>query len=650
MPTYIALNRSLPDEVKYKATKRAHGVDYKSVVVFQARQLGITAARTWIAVALLALKEKNETQGELQATDLGYLRTIVDRLCAEKKAKEKMCCLINIVGRREVAALFQDVESIIGGFTWAEATKARGSMYFRRVMVEAVPSALFAEDVHDHSRYFKTSLTGKYVPRQTLSHFPTAADPRADPIDAIPHEDVKDLRAKAVQLMETDIGAVKSACEHDLKFWAAIREKLRGYAQTSITDEIYEEILDFINNRKASQRNLISPQDYSTETLLGAFGRFECDVRVNRMKLGICFDADVRDSILNVLGIPEEEMNGLQLHHIAGLCINFHARELVAAFYALLCHSKWNSDALRSLRRGNIEKHERQYKIQGFKNKTNDYTPPVLIEPGDGPAWMAMNLLLWNHDQLKSKGLIDENQQLMWFSWTRQQALPMTKCYTAFSRPKHALLSRHNVPWFSDEQVRNHNLTLTSLRKRDGIFDAQVDAGHAGLGTTEHYVDQFINQLLISSQNLEFQRRLDSTLRIELWGEQSDFVKRLRFQKFDERLALPVGDGTSCVDASNPPDIAWLAGEKCDGKHCHAGNGCKNNRISITQSRVEELWRFLGYYKKNWRRLLAENEDAFREFHAPAMLFALTFMDFLRGSQYWSDVKKLIPMEGANEN
>jgi len=643
MTTYIALNRRLPDVVEYKATKRAHGVDYKSVVAFEARQLSITAARTWIAVALLALKEKNESQGELHASDLGYFRTIVYRLCNEKEVKSKMCRQISTVGRRDVVALFQEAERIISCFTWADATKARGSMYFRRLMVEAVPAALFAEDVHDHSRYFKTSLTGRCNPRPTLSHFPATANRRADPVDAIPHEDIRDLREKAVQIMEADLGAIKMACEYDLDFWGGVRERLRQHARNSISDSAYEEILDFVNNRRIHQNNIIRPQDYPVEVLLGAFGKFEKDIRVNRLMLGNCFDADVRNSILEALDISPAEMHGVQMHNIAGLCINFHARELVASFYALLCHSKWNSDSLRSLQRSNIEKHERSYKIRGFKNKTDEYTPLVLIEPGDGPAWIAMNLLIWNHEQLKSRGLIGESEQRMWFAWTRTKGIPMTSCYTALAGPKKKFLSRHGIPWFSDEQIRNHNVTLKALRKRDGIFDAQFEAGHASLSTTEHYADQFIMQLLISSLNLEFQRRLDSTLKIGLWGDQSDFVKRLRFQKFDARLALPVGDGTSCVDAANPPDIAWLAGGVCDGKRCHAGDGCRNNRIEVTKSRVEELWRFVGYYKKNWHRLLAENEDAFREFHAPAMLFALTFANFLKNSQYWSAVKKNIP-------
>ncbi|MBY4731758.1 MULTISPECIES: hypothetical protein [Cupriavidus] len=645
MSTYIALNRRLPDLVEYKVTKRAHGVDYKSTVLLEARQLGITASRTWIAVALLALKEKNESQGELQATDLGFFRTIVHSLCAEQEVKSKICSQIATIGRREVVALFRDMERVVSRFTWAEATKARGSMYFRRVMVEAVPATLFIEDVHDHSRYFKTALTGKYNPRPTLSHFPTTSNRRADPIDAIPHEDIRDLREKAVQIMEADIGVIKAACEYDLKYWASVREKLRYHAKHSISDCVYEEILDFINNRRVHQRNLIRPENYPVEVLLGAFGRFEADARVNRLMLGNCFDAEVRNSILEMLNISVEEMQGVQFHNIAGLCIHVHARELVAAFYALLCHSKWNSDSLRSLLRDNIEEYERSYRIRGFKNKTDEYAPPVLIEVGDSSAWIAVNLLIWNHEQLKSRRLIGENEQRMWFAWTNKKGLPMTSCYTAHAGPKKKFLLRHGIPWFSDEQIRNHNLTLKALRKRDGIFDAQVEAGHASLSTTEHYADQFITQLLISSVNLEFQRRLDSTQKIALWGEQSDFVKRLRFQKFDTRLALPVGDGSSCVDAANPPDLAWLAGGVCDGKRCHVGGGCANNRISVTKPRVEELWRFAGYYKRNWRRLLAENEDAFREFHAPAMLFALTFINFLKNSQYWNEVKEYIPAE-----
>ncbi|AQV92641.1 hypothetical protein BJN34_01890 [Cupriavidus necator] len=643
MATYIELtNRAVPDELSIAMKWRAKGREHTRDLVIRAGDLGITSAGTWIAVALLALQEKCKSRGTLNAECAFFLR-VLTLVCKDEVTKLAMCAQIHTVGRAEVVNFFQETERLIASVpTWSGPSQSANSSTFRRFMVEEVPGALFAEDVTNHSRYFKTVLRERHKPRATLSDLPALDLNVPDPIGAIPHDNIQQLRESSIERLTVDIEAVKEACMYDLELWGVVRNKMRTYARQNLPREDYRHIVNFVNNRVVvGESNLLTVWDFPIQTLIGSMGRFERNFKIKRKLLTICFQKELKEKVCAKLGISQGEYDAVTFRHIAGLCTSANPRELVAAFHALQIHSGWNADALQNLTIKDIVPSDNGYLVRSIKGKVDKFTPQVFIGPGERGAWLAINLLIWNYSQLKRRKLIEKDEGRLWFCWSNSEDV-MTQPY-AMHKAKVAMLMRHGIAWFSDEQIRNHVLTLISMRRRNGLVDAQAVAGHSYIGTTAHYADQLVTKLMCDSINLEFQRRLDSTLKIALWGPHSDFVMRLRFQKFDAKLALPVGDGTLCAAPENPPDLDWLAGGVCDAKRCHTGQGCKNNRIAVTQSSVEELWRFVQYYKGNWQRLLAENDAAFREYHGPAMLFALAFIRFLQDSPYWEEVKIYLP-------
>lgn len=647
MSIYIALtNVPVPAQLHIRVRRRVKGRDNLTDVRIDASALGITYAGDWIAAVLLKLKAKSDAEGPLNG-DLVQFLQVLQLVCADKRAKGCICQPIFSVGRKQVQSFFQHVERLVAGVpTWSGPTKSQNSSVFRRMMVENVPTELFAEDVGSHQRYFKTVLTERHKPRATLSDLPRADNLEPDPIGAIPHEDIQALREKTITRLESDIGAVEDACVFDLDYWGAIRKKIREYGAKRISRKQYQQIVDFVNGAPGSGRPILE-SDLSLEALLISFGRFEKDAAVRRAGLRTCFSKDLRGVITAALEISSVECESISFHHIVGLCINANPRELVAAFHILQIATGWNSDALLSMSINDIVPSDNGYLIRGLKAKVGKMTPRVFIGPSQRGPWLAVNLILWNHSQLKKKGHIEQLEERIWFCWSvNSPSDVMLDMYTMY-RPKRSLLARHRLPWFSDEQIRNHVLTLVSMRRRNGLLDAQAIGGHSEIDTTAHYIEQFLSKLMCESINLEFQRRLDSTLKISIWGAHSDFVKRLRFQKYDENLAIPIGDGTLCASPEEPPDWDWLVGGTCDARRCHAGEGCKNNRLVVTPSSVQELWRFVQYYRTNWRRLLSENEASFREFHGPAMLFSFAFMDFLKNSLYWDEIKQYIPGKGA---
>ncbi|TCK96994.1 hypothetical protein [Paraburkholderia sp. BL9I2N2] len=645
MPTYIALtNRSVPDVLVFNMARRVKGRDYLRPVSVDAGELGMTMAGTWVAAVLLALHGRSVTEGAISG-DLLVFSKVLTLAGGDDVAKAILCKPIRTIGRADVIRLFDKVEALISLVpSWAGPTRAANSSVFRRFMAEEVPKALFAEDVSSHRRYFQTVLRERHKPRATLSELPSVDSDIVDPIGAIPHERIEDLRETSLKRLMDDIEAVKDACTYDLEFWSKVRNTMRTYARKAIPRADYRHIVNFVNDRVVAQKNMLTIWDFPIETVIGALGRFERNKRISRNLLSLCFDRLLQAKITSKLEIAEEECGAVSIRQIAGLTICVNSREMVASFHILLIHTGWNADALLNMRINNLIPSENGYLIQGLKGKVDKRTQQVFVGPGDRGAWIAINLLIWNYHQLHGRGLIDADDERLWFCWSRPSKKVMTQL-TNMERPKRMMLARHRIEWFSDEQIRNHMLLLISMRRRNGLLDAQMVADHSYIGTTAHYADQLITKLLSSSINLEFQRRLDSTLKISLWGEHSEFVKRLRFQKFDPNLAIPIGDGTLCVAPENPPNVDWLMDGICDAKRCHSGRGCANNRISVSASSVEELSRFVQYYKKNWRRLLADNDAAFREFHGPAMLFALAFMQFIQTGPYWEKLKRYVAIE-----
>ncbi|KXU90025.1 hypothetical protein CI15_07595 [Paraburkholderia monticola] len=199
-----------------------------------------------------------------------------------------------------------------------------------------------------------------------------------------------------------------------------------------------------------------------------------------------------------------------------------------------------------------------------------------------------------------------------------------------------------DVPWFSDEQIRVHMLTLDQLSGKADIRVVRDTAGHASENTTAAYFRNLPTARRLSSINLEFQRRIDSTIKFQIAKERNTFSDKFDPQYVDEGLMFPIGDGTSCASPFDPPDRAWIEDGFCNGKNCHKGQGCPNNKIVINKSRVIEVWATAKYYASNWKALLQKNEEGFLTMHGPAMIFNLILKDYIRSSSQWDLVKKIV--------
>jgi hypothetical protein len=128
-----------------------------------------------------------------------------------------------------------------------------------------------------------------------------------------------------------------------------------------------------------------------------------------------------------------------------------------------------------------------------------------------------------------------------------------------------------------------------------------------------------------SAINLEFERRLDASIR---------YLVKEKDVKPRALHAVPIGDGASCSNSSDPPDEAWASFGVCNAKNCHSGNGCVNRVLEVNTARIEEVMKTKAFYERNWRRLINENHAAFQKYHLPAMIFNVAFYGALKRGPY----------------
>jgi hypothetical protein len=289
---------------------------------------------------------------------------------------------------------------------------------------------------------------------------------------------------------------------------------------------------------------------------------------------------------------------------------------MAMAFIILLIHTGWNAASLRALICSRVTKAEGGYFIQGFKGKTGRDTPEVFIDRSHRGAVEAIELLVWNHERLKSRGCIREDDLSLWHMWPFGGVMrPMGNLDDAIRR----LNVRYGVQRFSLDQIRTHMLVRLAV-KRGTAEASRVAAGHKSLSITTGYLDQFVVRLMSKSINLEFQRRFEKVvlnLAEDHSASQSNILKG-------------VGDGTSCIDPKVPPNKDWLIDGECGARNCHTGNGCPNNRILLTEKRLEEIVRFHLYHKQRWRLLFARNPDEFMKAVGPAILLNSALLSFLQ--------------------
>lgn len=608
---------------------------YYANLDLNSRRYGLPA--TCWTIEQWRILEKQSEERPLSTTDMTAYRRVVKLMVKNRESKRILSLPSSLVTRREVHRLFIVMEELIDETPMEASTKSKWSSIFRKVVIDTSRAQTLAEHLTRTALRFRSQLRARYGPRALISDLVGESgdlDTRP-PLATLHHSSVSQLLKKVETRLELDLVKIRAACISQLRAYAELRRLLTELGQEggfSPSDlELGRRILigaNYVGKRIENWELRNQPR-----RMLALYRRIISEDRLAQ--------ADRLNQLLFWNGIsylnavyPEKSkfLSGVRAAQYLFLPERMMSAELVAALVLLLTYTGWNSKSLIDMETDNIHIENTQAQIQGFKSKTGDYTPIVILDTTHTYAVESLRLLLWNRSQLINLGFIDKAQKKLWFSWSLSSG-PLKHQYVCFEHALKQLQERFGLPRFSLEQIRPQKLAHEALRTRDPEKVRRI-AGHQSLSTTGHYLDQLLLTRVNQAVNLEFQRRLENTVLFRLSKTNQSLESHVDKKFIDHRLLVPLGNGASCVNPEAPPVNAFLDGGLCAGKHCNEGDGCPNRRVVLNQSQLQELVRKRIYYLRNWQRLKSVNQEAFEAYHIPEILFVFGLYDYVASGRY----------------
>jgi len=255
--------------------------------------------------------------------------------------------------------------------------------------------------------------------------------------------------------------------------------------------------------------------------------------------------------------------------------------------------------------------------IQGFKGKTDDYTPPFDVPRDDTLVRSVIVMLERNLEYLIKIGVVPATETRLWFGWQR-------KGYSEITNHLHQaaikrLCEKHDLHHFAPSELRPLNAADTYLETQD-LKLVQILLGHSQLETSEAYLNSTLMFHLNEAEALQYQRTIEATLVFSARGEQALIMMKLEPQSVDRQLLYPTGDGGACKEPYAAP-YEQKEGEICDGLRCHLNGGCANCRPIGNAKTLEMAIRTREMYRARWPMLMHRNETAFRKLHIPRIIY-----------------------------
>ncbi|MGF6397788.1 hypothetical protein ABH905_001454 [Pseudomonas frederiksbergensis] len=530
----------------------------------------------------------------------------------------------------QMSYLFGLIESALKSENMSERHKYTVSKDFRHVCCKGLGQIFPDSELDRRALKFKTSLVYPRAPSTLLSDYLVeGADGLCkEPLGALSHETYQELYIKTKEKVSADLERLKSACYEDVQFFKKARDKLNALKEQRAPRELIKLVERQIIHKAINSKWFQERAKYSDEQIVSAYMEvYESNGGESLQFEQSQFFSKLDEVLKRVLGdySPYFKKSGLCLH-IPYRCIG---AELQSIFILLLCTSGWNAGALIGMEKDNVEDKGRYWKLQGFKEKTDDFTPSVYIESDMKPAYDAMKTLMWHRDSLVKQGLITPEEQLFWFVGVNKASYAKQAIGII---PKKNFYSRHRIPPFSYGDIRNQVFERDRLEGRN-VESIRRKAGHRSRNTTVGYLDSLVSRRMFSSMNLEFSRRLESTVIFRL-VESGKGNFEFDAGRVKPELFSAIGDGSYCIDKFNPPDNALVFDGVCAALTCHCSGGCKNRKIIIDNNSIRDLVRKKHYYLNNWRRLESSNSASFQKYHFDAMAYVLSLFDYIKNSRY----------------
>lgn len=440
---------------------------------------------------------------------------------------------------------------------------------------------------------------------------------RQPPVGAMRYRNTKDLKAIQLARLEQDLERISHACVEELNSYAnacSVVERIRSksFLRSAIAESL--EIL------RAGRIKSIVLTEAEMAPLLAEYAALDAMPKAAFESPDYLGTDILGPYLADLMGVDQPRL-------LRALRYAYYPNQevLVAAILAIQIQTGWNISSVMELSARNISAlpHGGGYLIQSVKTRTGDDTPQNLVEGAENPAVVAIQFALNRLSLLKERGWAASAESSLWLSPRSNYAKSKGLQISNLAKGLVKLREKYRLPKFTFEQIRVQKLTTVHLRR--GPIAAAEMAGHSSYTVIGGYIDHLATRTLNSAVNLEFQKR---------WEE--EVFAPLEVKGRTTGRLIPIGDGTSCKDAAEPPSPSWLKAGMCEGVSCHVGGGCANRVVQITPERINEVILTRKYYLANWKRLRASNPDQFATLHMPNMEFNFYLYEHLRQGPYRS--------------
>jgi integrase len=437
-----------------------------------------------------------------------------------------------------------------------------------------------------------------------------------DEIAEISHLDLVDLREQAHKTLVDRKRAIEIAAAKEIEAYEAVLAEQEQLAAAPVSPRLSQEIESWLDVRTVARpRPNCTEREFASIVLRRLI---DCPPElVSGWPIGL------REARFGLDSLPQYTAYRYKVR----VWPWFYARHrlpnslLVTAFILLLAHTGWNPASVGALTVDAITKLPTGgYRLQSYKSKTDDETPVSEVPRNLKLLCKAIDLLLWNYEQLTATNCIDpKTEKRLWFGWQEDGYKNVQNFISAARVTKWC--ERTGITPFLPSELRPLAAALAYLPQRD-LEAVRVLLGHSNLQTTDGYLENTLFFRLNEAMMLEFQRRIETSIAYSQGGEAVLQSRGLQMRHLDAKLLIPTGDGGVCTDVmAGPIHRTHRKDEPCPGISCQTGNGCKHYRLTVTPTTLEMAFRTRLYYRSRWQSLWDANPTAFSRLHLPRLLY-----------------------------
>lgn len=542
--------------------------------------------------------------------------------CLSEESRESLRRSPAFYTRQTFRLLLREMDLELGEIkTWSPSHKFEAASRWRGFLANASfhlgDGTPVANTLDGYHTPLKSISQGRVIPLDKRLIQATFSD---DLISTIAHASPHELREKARKAVRERLDAIAAACINEVQLYldiCAYQEKCLAVDVPSSARKHLQKIITgecSVGTHKNSRW-----YDYEPEWIVA--------VAIKHIDSATTLTVTENGVYANLTLPTSRSLSGvLEFNHYNFQSSNqpwFFARHrlpgrlMTAMFILLLERTGWNPGGLGNLTTDGIVRSGGDLSIQGFKGKTDDFTPIYDVSRDDTWVRMVIVMLERNLQYLIELKLVPKTETRLWFGWQRKGYSEITN--HVHQAAIHRFCDKHELPHFAPTELRPLNAADTYLETQD-LKMVQVLLGHSSLTMSKDYLESTLMFHLNEAEALQYQRTIEATLMFASRGQQAFVSMKLEQRFVDTQLLYPTGDGGTCKDPQSPP-YQSKPGEICDGLRCHLNGGCPNYKLQVDATTLEMAVRTKEMYRSRWQLLLQRNEAAFRKLHMPRIIF-----------------------------